>query len=265
MKKLLIILLFICLSTNLTYARDEDLGFRGPLNYIQSKILEHVLSIEVQKITSGDIRIQIVSYGAKALRNGIFKSVIMEGKNLNFDGMSISKIYAQTITENNRLDIRNIEHIKILTHILAEYSLELNNDDIKTILASEAYKAEISKINNKMSPIFRISNVDIYCEYNRLFIKLLVKSDLIGASFNVRISTDIYSDGYKTGLYNIKFNKKLKMGLSDDILYIIDRLNPVNYVVKDLGNANVKVSIKQVNIVDDKIQISGIIKVYKDK
>ena len=266
MKKFCLILFILLMVPNIVFAKtEENLGFRGPLNYIQSKLLEHVLSVEIEKITSGDMKIIINSYGAKALRSGIVKSVVADGRNLNIDGMSISKIHMATITENNRLDVSNLKHIKILTDILAEYSIELTNDDIKTILESKEYKREIAKINSKMSPIFRIQGVDIYCQFDRLFIKLLIKSDMLGGMmFNVRISTNIYSDGYRSGLYDIKFNKKLKMGLSDDILYIIDKLNPVNFVIKDLDHAKVNTAIKKVYVVDDKIQIFGTIKVYKD-
>ncbi len=265
MKKFFIIILLFVFSNNIVFAGDENLGFRGPLNFAQCKILEHVVSCEIHKIMGGRARVRFVSYGAKALRRGIFKSAAMKGKDFNLDGINISKINIETITENNRLDVSDLNNVKLITDILAKYTAEITNDDIKTIIASRPYQNEIARINKRLAPFIRIYNSDVYCRNNRLFIKLFLASDLIGSKFTVSISTDIYSDGYKTGFDDIKLNKKLQMGLSDKIIEFIDALNPVNFVVKELDDAKISTTVRSINIVDDKIQISGIIKIYKDE
>ena len=265
MKKFISILLLFVLGSNTVFARDENLGFRGPLNFAQCKMLEHVVTCEIQKFMGGRAKVRFVSYGAKALRRGIFKSARMKGKDFNLDGINISRINIETITENNRLDINDLNNVKLITDILAKYTAEIDNDDIKTIIASKVYQNEISRINKKLAPFLRINNSDIYCKNNRLFIKLYFTSDLIGTSFAVSVSTDIYSDGYKTGFNDIKLSKKIQMGLSDKIIEFIDVLNPVNFVVRELDDAKISTTVKSINIVDDKIQISGIIKIYKDE
>ena len=265
MKKLLSLIFVIFIFANVSFAYDEDLGFRGPLNFIQCQVLEYVFAREIHKTIGGNVNIKLTSYGAKALRNGIFKDAVLDGKNLNIDGISISRLHAKTLTENNRLDISDLQHIKLITDILAEYYAELTNEDINTILKSEEYQAEINKINTKLSPFLKIYNTNIYSENNMLYIKLWVTSDLLGTSFVIKVSTDIYSEGYKTGLNNIQFSKKLKLGISDKLLEFLDKLNPVNFVIKVLENAKISTNVKSINIIDDKIQISGIIKLYKDK
>ncbi len=265
MKKFLLFILIVVFSSNIVFASDENLGFRGPLNYIQCKVLEYVISREVKEFTGGYIKVKVDSYGAKALRNGIFKSVALEGRNLNIDGMNISKFSADTITENNRLDVSDYNNLRLITDILAEYTAELTNEDINTIINSKEYKNEIALINKKLSPFLRIYNTSIYSENNRLHIKLWLASDIIGSTFTVSMSTDIYSDGYKAGLNDIKFSKKVKIGISDSVLTVVETLNPINFVIKELDDAKISTSVKSINIVDDKIQISGIIKIYKDR
>ena len=73
MKKLFVFIFFVLFSILPVFADSKEFGFRGPLNYFQSKVLEKIISTEVKKVVGGNITTDIRSYGAKALRNGIFK------------------------------------------------------------------------------------------------------------------------------------------------------------------------------------------------
>lgn len=265
MKKFFTTILILFFASNLVFAREENLGFRGPLNFIQCKVLEKIISMQIRKVVNGKIDTNVKSYGAKALRNGIFKSAEFEAKDLNVDGVHITRVYAKTITENNRIDISDKQNPKLLTDILAEYKAEVTNSDLKTLLLSEEYVKRVAKINAKIAPLARIYDTDIYCENNRLYFKLMVLSDLVfGGKITISGSTDIYSNGYKTELRDIKFNKRLKMNISDNLIRFINDLNPVNIVIKELGDAKIYVTAEEINIINDKIEISGIIKIYKD-
>ena len=121
------------------------MGFRGPLNFFQSKILEKIISVQVEKVVGGNIKTKISSYGAKALRNGIFKSAFIEGKNLSFDGINISGFEAETTTENNRLDISDKSNPKLLTDIQADFKTVVSNEDLKTVITAPICQNEIKK------------------------------------------------------------------------------------------------------------------------
>jgi len=90
-------------------------------------------------------------------------------------------------------------------------------------------------------------------------------SDLIfGGKIFINCSTDIYSNGYKTELRDVRFSKRLKMDISDSLIRFVNDLNPINIVIKELDSAKINVSADTINIVNDKIEISGIINIYKD-
>ena len=153
----------------------------------------------------------------------------------------------------------------MLTDIQAEYKAELTNSDLKTLLMSEEYTKRVNKINAKIAPFARLYDADIYCEQDRLYFKLSLLSDLIfGGKIVINCSTDIYSNGYKTELRDVRFSKRLKMDISDSLIRFVNDLNPINIVIKELDSAKINVSADEINIVNDKIEISGIIKIYKD-
>jgi len=265
MKKFFSFLLIFFLSASFAIARDENLGMRGPLNFLQSIILEKIISVRIKNFVGGKNSVNIESYGAKALRNGIFKSAEFVGKDLNVDGIHITSVRAKTLTENNRIDISDKKKLKLLTDIQAEYKAELANSDLKTLLMSDEYTKRVNKINSKMAPFARLYDTDIYCENNRLYFKLALLSDLIfGGKIFINCSTDIYSNGYKTELRDVRFSKRLKMDISDSLIRFVNDLNPINIVIKELDSAKINVSADTINIVNDKIEISGIINIYKD-
>ena len=263
MKKIVLLFFLVLFMANFAFARDEDFGFKGPLNYFQSKILERVISTQVQKVVGGKVQTQVSSYGAKALRQGVFKSAKISGEDLQFDGLTLSGFVAETVTENNRIDISDKKSPKLLTDVRGEYKATLTNDDIQKVLNSSVCRKEISKINKKLAPFAEISDVEMFCQTNRLHLKLNMVSGLFGTSFAVSASTGIYSDAGWAELQDVKFSKKMKLGLSDSVIAVLNDLNPINLVIKELDNAKLDISVNEIKIVDDKIEIFGIINVYR--
>ena len=262
MKKILLLLFMLFFGLQ-TFAKEENLGFRGPLNFFQSKVLEHIISSQIKNTVGGNIKTKINSYGAKALRNGIFKSAKTEGKNLAFEGISITSFTATTITENNRLDIGDTSNPKLLTDIQAEYIATLSNEDIKTIITAPICQKEILKFNKKLAPFAQIYDIDIFCKTNRLHFRINLLSELFGTNFSVSGSTDVYSDGNIAELRDIEFSKKIKLGLSEKAILLLNNLNPINLVIKELDDAHLDINVNKIKIIDDKIQIFGIIKLYR--
>ncbi len=265
MKKVFSILIILFLFTGVVSAGNNDLGVQGPFNFIQTRILEYTLARVIRKNVGGRIKIKLTSYGTKALINGVFKSAVFEGKNINIDGISISRVYVETVTENNRIDLSDLSNIRLISDITARYTAEITNEDINIILSSEKYKTELNRVNKKLAPFLRIHSTNIYSQNNRLHVKLFIVSDLTGISFTVSFSTGISPQENKTGFNDIKLNRLVNTGVWRKIIKYMDILNPINFVIKELDDAKISAIVKSVNIIDDKIQISGIIKLYKDK
>ena len=259
MKKTFLTLLISLLISNSVYA-NNDYGFRGPLNFIQVKLLEKTISTQVKKEFKGSVNTKINSYGAKALRNGVFKSAELELNNCLIEGISISRIQLKTTSIENKLDISDLKNIKLLSNIDAEFYTTLSNEDLKSILASSFYKKEIAKINTEISPLASINIGDIYCRDDRLFIKM--EANTIGIKMNTTCSSKINVEGNNILLKDIKFNKKNNSILSTNIKKDLEGLNPIKTTIEALDNSNFDIKPTSINIINDKIEISGIIKIY---
>lgn len=260
MRKFLILLFILFLGVT-AFAVDENIGFRGPLNFFQSKILEKIISVQVRKVVGGDIKTKITSYGAKALRIGIFKSAFIEGKNLSFDGINISGFVAETTTENNRLDISDKSNPKLLTDVQADFKTILSNEDLKTIITAPVCQNEIKKINKNLAPFIRVNTLDVWADKGRLKFKVNLSSGLFGSEFSISGSTSVFSDGEKVVMKDMEISKKTSF--AKNLLSMLNNLNPINLVIKQFDNANIDILVNNINIVDDKIEIFGIIKIYR--
>ena len=260
MRKFLLLLFVLFFGLNV-FATDENMGFRGPLNFFQSKILEKIISVQVEKVVGGNIKTKITSYGAKALRNGIFKSAFIEGKNLSFDGINISGFVAETTTENNRLDISDKSNPKLLTDIQADFKTVMSNEDLKTIITAPICQNEIKKLNKNLAPLVRVNTLNVWADKGRLKFRVNLSSGLFGSEFSISGSTSVFSDGNKIVIKDMEISKKTQF--ANNILSLLNSLNPINLVIKQLDNANIDILVNNINIIDDKIEIFGIIKIYR--
>lgn len=261
MKKFVLILVSLFLMTN-TVIASENYGFRGPLNFIQCKILEKTISSQIEKRFKATVDTKIKSYGAKALRNGIFKSAIVQLNGVEVDGISVSEVNVETTSVENRLDITDIKDIKLLSNIDANFWATLSNEDLKNILASKIYQKEIAKINAQIAPFASVKIADVYCEGEQLFIKLQANS--FGVKLNTIVSSQVVSENGIVVLKDIKLSKHSNNVLLGSIMGDLGGVNPINTAIKGLGNPNLSIKISSINIVNDKIKISGIIRIYKD-
>lgn len=263
MKKFLILGFLFLLITSPVDASPRELGLRGPLNFFQSKVLENIISKEVKRVVGGKINTDISSYGAKALRNGIFKSAQINGKNLEFEGIHIDSVEIHTTTENNKIDITDKSNPKLLTDIYGEYTAQITNENLTTILASPIFNKEIGKLNQKLAPFVAINQLNVFCESGQLRFKINLISDLLGSEIPISGSTKIYASNGVTEFEDIKLNKKIKLWFTDKVISLVNSLNPLNIVIKELDNACLNISVSNIKIIDDKIEIFGMIKVYR--
>ena len=261
MKNFILILVLLFLMTNPVVA-SENYGFRGPLNFIQSKILEKTISSQIEKKFKATVDTKIKSYGAKALRNGIFKSAVIQLNGVEVDGVSIDEVSLETTSVENKLDITDIKNIKLLSNIDADFVATLSNEDLKNILSSKIYQKEVSKINAQIAPFASVKIADIYCEEELLFIKL--QANAFGAKLNTTVSSQIALADDVIVLKDIKLSKHSNHVLLWSVVGGLEGINPINTAIKGMENSNLSIKISSINIVNDKIKISGIIRIYKD-
>ena len=165
MKRLFLTLLILFFTTSSALATN-NFGHRGPLNFIQTKILEKTISSQLERQYGGLADIKIKSYGAKALRNGIFQSAQLNLNDIKIEDISISNLNLETTSIENKLDITDIKNIKLISNIDAIFSASISNEDLKNILNTPIYQNEISKINTKLSPLASIKIREIFCQEN---------------------------------------------------------------------------------------------------
>ena len=262
MKKLfttIIIILSICANTS--FGAEIDYGQKGIINFIQTKALEKTISTILKKKLGGNISTEITSYGAKGLRNGYFEKAHIQAENINYKNINISQIKATTTSAPNQIIINDKKFIP-QTKIYANYSAELDNKDIESIVKSEYLQAKITKINEQISPLARISDLNVYIKDNHLIFKIPIQTFIQDAT--ITFSTNILAQNGSTTLSDITTNKNLKRFISGNLNAILESINPVDILLDKVNNSKVNFSVKNINIINDKIQISGIIRIYKD-
>ena len=281
MKKI-IILLGLCLLTstsvmasNCEYSCVEPYDTNGKfttfisnitgLNFAQTKISEAVLKKSILKTVKGDknLKVDIESYSAKDLKNGIFKSLSVSGENVVIEDIYLSSLELKSICDFNYVQYDKKGNLKFKEDFPMSFNIQMSNDDLNKTMQSEKYKNLINNFNKKSFAGIRVSSTEASIRGNKFYYTIGISIPFMKVQ-KLALSADLsVKDGQinfeNTRLTSNSFNFDLKKVNS-----IMQYLNPLDFSVNILDNKNARIFIRNVAIKNNVINAEGVVIIPKD-
>jgi len=283
MKKIFLVIALL-ITTGCTYAACDNLNCVEPYDlsssfsrffsvlsgqkFLNEKLGERLLKKVVKKnVTNGKIKTEIKSFSGRDLKEGRFKSAKITGKDINIQGIHISSFEAETLCNFNYITEDKNGDLFIKENMPLKVTVIMSEDDMNNTMASTDYKRIIDNINN-FGGNFSVLNVEstrVQIKDNKMYYVLTYSLPFVRKSKEIMLSADLKVTNGQIQIANTKLeNSGLALDI-DRFSKILNYLNPLDFSSKILENKEARYKIENVNISDNKVMISGIITILKDK
>lgn len=273
MKKILILLISLCIlspvfakadKTSVEYLRNRK--HLAVMNPIAEKIAEKAIKKAIKKECGGKYKVEFDGYTLGSMKIGIFKNLIITGKNLEVEGIEIPYLQLKSITDYNWIDYRQ-EPMAYKSDMEFAYSLHLDEDSVNYALKNKKYKEKIDKINNIAYPLFTLYDTKIKIKNDKLY--LIMEYNLPLSPFKKNkvfiVSTSLEVDNSKIIARNINFDKSYGNLSLKKVGNLINMLDPLTFTLSLIESKDCQGRVDSVKIIDDIIEINGRIYIKKSE
>lgn len=224
------------------------------VKWLTEQIAEGIIKKELKKETKGKYKVTIKSRGTGDLINGKFYSLSMNGKNLNIDGTHISKFSSETLCGYNSVKL-NKDSIQFRENMVLKYELEINNDAISQTLIDTGYVSSLKKILPVNDARMEIRNNKVY---HILEIPMYVTKPL-----KITVSSGLNVKNGKIHLTSLNVPNNPLISTSK-IKSALEKMSPFAFYSDIMNNKESKVYVDSVKIINDVIQIKGLVLLPKN-
>lgn len=235
------------------------------MTFLTEKIAQFVIKNELKKATKEKFKVEMKSYSAQDLMQGRFKSLKISGKNLDIDGTYLTSFETKTACDYNYVEMDK-KTIKFKENMIMDFAIEISDADLKKTIQSTGYLNKLNKINLSALGItfFKLSGADVQVKNNKIYFIIKVTTPMSGNPIPVVTHYDLKVEegrivATKVGLENLYTVMDLSKAT-----YLLNILNPLTFSMDILNNKDSKMSIKSVDVVNDRIFIKGSIFIPKN-
>lgn len=236
--------------------------------FLSEKIGEKLVKKAIKKnITSGDIKVNLDAYSVRDLKAGRFKSLEIDGKNVDIQGVYISSFNAKTLCNFNYIANDKKGNYIVKEDIPASFNAIITEEDLNKTMLSSDYKRMIDDINNIGGNlnIFQITSTNIKLKNDKMYYVLKYSMPFVRKTKELVITANLKVENGQIELANTSFlNNSMALDV-DKLSKLINYINPLDFSAKILENKDAKFNIETVNISNGKITIDGNMTILKDK
>lgn len=236
--------------------------------FLSEKIGEKLVKKAITKnITSGDIKVNLDAYSVRDLKAGRFKSLEINGKNVDIQGVYISSFNAKTLCNFNYIANDKRGNYIVKEDIPASFNAIITEEDLNKTMLSSDYKRMIDDINSIGGNlnIFQITSTNIKLKNDKMYYVLKYSMPFVRKTKELVITANLKVENGQIELANTSFlNNSMALDV-DKLSKLINYINPLDFSAKILENKDAKFNIETVNISNGKITIDGNMTILKDK
>lgn len=236
--------------------------------FLSEKIGEKLVKKAIKKnITSGDIKVNLDAYSVRDLKAGRFKSLEINGKNVDIQGVYISSFNAKTLCNFNYIVNDKRGNYIVKEDIPASFNAIITEEDLNKTMLSSDYKRMIDDINSIGGNlnIFQITSTNIKLKNDKMYYVLKYSMPFVRKTKELVITANLKVENGQIELANTSFlNNSMALDV-DKLSKLINYINPLDFSAKILENKDAKFNIETVNISNGKITIDGNMTILKDK
>ena len=236
--------------------------------FLSEKIGEKLVKKAIKKnITSGDIKVNLDAYSVRDLKAGRFKSLEINGKNVDIQGVYISSFNAKTLCNFNYIANDKRGNYIVKEDILASFNAIITEEDLNKTMLSSDYKRMIDDINSIGGNlnIFQITSTNIKLKNDKMYYVLKYSMPFVRKTKELVITANLKFENGQIELANTSFLNKIMALDVDNLSKLINYINLLDFSAKILENKDAKFNIETVNISNGKITIDGNMTILKDK
>ena len=267
MKKIFTILLIAFLTSNICFAVDRySVEYLQGKNHfsltrkIAEKSVKSTLRKALKKETGTNFDINFEGYTLSSIKRGVFKSIELTGKDVNYNGMVIPHVHLQSLDDYNYIDYTK-NPVVFMCDMTYAYEIWLDDESLNTALKDAAYSKILTRVNKIAKPFFVVKGVRTKIKDDKLYIITdynLPLATTKDRSFVAQSDFEVINGKIKAK--NIHIDSAYgNLGLNK-VANLINYLNPLEFAVDILGSGKQKTIIENVNIIDNQVKISG--KIY---
>lgn len=236
--------------------------------FLSEKIGEKLVKKAIKKnITSGDIKVNLDAYSVRDLKAGRFKSLEINSKNVDIQGVYISSFNAKTLCNFNYIANDKRGNYIVKEDIPASFNAIITEEDLNKTMLSSDYKRMIDDINSIGGNfnIFQITSTNIKLKNDKMYYVLKYSMPFVRKTKELVITANLKVENGQIELANTSFlNNSMALDV-DKLSKLINYINPLDFSAKILENKDAKFNIETVNISNGKITIDGNMTILKDK
>lgn len=280
MKKIILLLGLLILSSSVSFGAEckytcvESYNMNNKfssfissitgLNFTRTKITEAVLKKSINKnVKGGKLNVNIDSYSAKDLSNGIFKSLKISGKNVSISDIYLTSLELKSLCEFNYIEYDKRGNLGFREDFPMSFEVQMSDEDLNRTMQSEHYKKIINDVNRLGMGGIRVSSTEASLRGNKFYYVFIVSIPFM-KDRKIELTADInVKDGQidfeNTRLASNSFSLDLKR-----VNFLMKYLNPLDFSVNIFNNKDAKVYIRNVAIKNNIIVTDGVIIIPKD-
>lgn len=282
MKKIILLLGMLLLTNSVSMAACEyncvepynmNSGFRtflsgvSGLNFMTEKAAQRLLKREISKVAKNDfLEVKLDSYSSKDLKNGIFKSLSVSGRNVNINDIYMSDLYMSTLCDFNYIK-QSGGDVVFMEDFPMSFKFVMKDSDINKTIKSNRYQKIINDLNNIANSYgvgLKISSSKISIKANKLYYVIGLSIPFVRKEQRLIMNSDLCVKNGKIDFVNTKLISDSFVLDMKKVDFILNYLNPLDFSVNILDNKDAKVSVENVDIRNNSIVADGVVVIPKD-
>lgn len=228
-------------------------------NWFAKKVAKTAIIKVLKRNADGDYDIKIDSFSAMDLKQGKFKSLEIEGKNLSARGIYVSSAYLKTLCNYNYADYRK-NPIVFYTDIPMLFSAEISEDDLNKTLIDLGYIKKLMDLNIGGISFFTVDNVIFKLKNNKIYLIAQMKAPILMGERTVRFtfSGKLNVENGKIVLENLASENLRNINMSR-FVEVVNSMNAFDIPLEIFKGNETQLSVNNVKIIENKICVDGII------
>lgn len=228
------------------------------MTFVAEKIAQMIIKKELKKATKEKFKVEMKAYSLGDLMAGRFKSLKMTGKNLEIEGVYLTAFEAKTACDFNYVELHK-DTIKFKENMVMNFAIEISDLDLKKTVKSSGYLNKLNKVNLSAlgMTFFKLSGADVQIKNNKLYFTIKVTTPMSSKPIPVVVSSDLKVEEGRIVVTKVALENLFTVIDLSKATYLLNALNPLTFSTDILDNKDSKMSIKSVDIIGDKIFITG--------
>ena len=237
------------------------------MNFIAKQVAKNIIKKELKAMVKGNIKVKLDSYSVFDLKKGIIKGMELSASDIVSEDVYVSQLNAKTLCDFNYINYTK-NPIEYKVPMPLDFTMALSESDLNKSFFNEendVYKDRLKQINLIMHDVLVTKKISAEIRRNRFYIIMNGYVPLIKIPVKVTVSSDINVKNNQIMLNDTLTRGLSKFVSSDTMNEIINMVNPLEYTLNSFETTRDKIIINNVKIIDNKIQINGIMVLGEQK